>query len=132
MTENLPLIQSLSLPITSQLLVAYAGATWDFHRYHYDSEFVRERLDIDKPFVDGQMFGAIIAKHLIHNLGNDARILSMKLRYLSMVSIGESVNFEFKTINSRLAKTNTILKLLINVTVEEREILQPIEVEVMI
>ena len=132
MTENLPLIKTLSLLITPQLLVAYAGATWDFHRYHYDSEFVKDKLNVEKPFVDGQMFGAIIAKHLIHNLGNDATILSMKLRYLSMVSIGESVNFEFDTINSRLAETNTILKLLINVTVEEREVLQPIEVEIMI
>ena len=116
MNDNLPSIKKLSLTITPQLLVAYAGATWDFHRYHYDSEFVKEKLNVEKPFVDGQMFGAIIVKHLIQNLGNNATILSMKLRYLSMVSIGESVNFEFNTINSRLAETNTVLKLLINVS----------------
>ena len=42
MNEKL-IIQSLSINMTPQLLVSYAGATWDFHRYHYDSQFAKEK-----------------------------------------------------------------------------------------
>ena len=35
--ETLP---PLEIDITLTSLVMYAAATWDFHRYHYDSEFV--------------------------------------------------------------------------------------------
>ena len=133
MKDNL-FIQDLSLNITPQLLVAYAGATWDFHRYHYDSEFTKEKLNIEKPIVDGQMFGAIISKHLITELGNNTSILTMKLKYLSMVTIGETVKFQFDIASSRLADNNTVLNIPINVTVEKdnRIVLQPVEVELML
>ena len=39
-------------------MVAYAGATWDWHRLHYDSAWLGERGST-APVVDGQMFGAL-------------------------------------------------------------------------
>ncbi|MBR74401.1 MAG: hypothetical protein CL872_05650 [Dehalococcoidaceae bacterium] len=131
MNEKL-IIQSLSINMTPQLLVSYAGATWDFHRYHYDSQFAKEKLNVNKPIVDGQMFGAIIAKHLISELGQNASIVKMKLRYLSMVMIDETVKFDFDVINSRLVDNMTVLNVLINVKVEKdnRDVLKPVEVEI--
>ena len=38
-------------------LVAYAGATWDWHRIHYDAEFVAAK-QLPAPIVDGQIYGA--------------------------------------------------------------------------
>ena len=40
------------------------AATWDFHRYHYDSEFVAT-LGMPAPFMDGQMIGALLARQLM-------------------------------------------------------------------
>tara|TARA_Y100001970_G_scaffold274307_1_gene373837 strand:- start:9422 stop:9829 length:408 start_codon:yes stop_codon:yes gene_type:complete len=133
MQNNLT-IQSLSLNITPQLLASYAGATWDFHRYHYDAQFAKKKLNVDKPIVDGQMFGAIIANHLISELGENALMLNMKLRYLSMVLIDETVKFDFEIVSSRLVDKNTVLNILINVKVEKdnRNVLQPVEVEIML
>jgi len=133
MQSNLT-IKSLSLTITPQLLVSYAGATWDFHRYHYDPQFTKKKLKVDKPIVDGQMFGAVISKHLISELGENAFMINMKLRYLSMVMVDETVKFDFEIVSSRLVDKNTVLNILINVKVEtdNRNVLQPVEVEMML
>ena len=56
--ETLP---PLEFDVTLTSLVMYAGATWDFHRYHYDPEFVAE-LGMPAPFMDGQMVGALMAR----------------------------------------------------------------------
>ena len=53
--------EEITLDLTS--LIMYAAATWDFHRYHYDADFVKA-LDLPAPFVDGQI--AAIAK--VNNL----------------------------------------------------------------
>jgi acyl dehydratase len=78
------------------------------------------------------MFGAIIAKHLISELGQNASIVKMKLRYLSMVMIGETVKFDFDVADSRLVNNMTVLNVLINVKVEKdnRDVLKPVEVEI--
>ena len=71
-------------------LVMYAGATWDWHRLHYDTGYVKERK-LAAPLVDGQMLGAIFAEQVYRHFDPRARIASMKLRFRSMVYVGERV-----------------------------------------
>ena len=71
-------------------LVMYAGATWDWHRLHYDVEYVREHK-LAAPLVDGQMLGALFAEQVHRHFDPRARIVSMKLRFSSMVYAGERV-----------------------------------------
>lgn len=72
-------------------MVAYSGATWDWHRLHYDSEYADE-LGMSAPVVDGQMFGALLAKQLIDWLGPRVFLTSLSVRYKSMVFAGETVS----------------------------------------
>jgi acyl dehydratase len=62
-------------------LVMYAGATWDFHRLHYDAAFAAEH-GMPAPVMDGQMIGALIARQLMQWGGSDAfvRRLGYRLR----------------------------------------------------
>lgn len=71
-------------------LVMYAGATWDWHRLHYDTGYVQERK-LAAPLVDGQMLGALFAEQVYRHFDPRARIASMKLRFRSMVYVGERV-----------------------------------------
>lgn len=71
-------------------LVMYAGATWDWHRLHYDTGYVKERK-LAAPLVDGQMLGALFAEQVYRHFDPGARIVSMKLRFRSMVYVGERV-----------------------------------------
>jgi acyl dehydratase len=74
-------------------MVAYGGATWDWHRLHYDRDFT-DRLGLPGPVVDGQMFGALLAKQLVDWLGPGALITSLAMRYKAMVMAGETVRCE--------------------------------------
>ena len=60
----------LEFTITSQDMVAYGGATWDWHRLHHDADYARSR-GVERPVVDGQVFGAYFAAHLAEHLGVD-------------------------------------------------------------
>ena len=71
-------------------LVMYAGATWDWHRLHYDTEYVKARK-LAAPLVDGQMLGALFAEQVHRHFDPRARITSMKLRFRSMVYVDERV-----------------------------------------
>src|SRR5688572_33506565 len=64
-------------------IVLYAGATWDFHRCHYDQSFATAR-GFPGPFVDGQMLGALMAKQVMDWAGPEAflRRLSYRLRHI--------------------------------------------------
>ncbi|WP_372727754.1 MaoC/PaaZ C-terminal domain-containing protein [Nocardioides sp.] len=72
-------------------MVAYAGATWDWHRLHYDSAWLEAR-GIPAPVVDGQMFGALIAQQLQDWCGPDARIERLRFRFKNLVYAGETVS----------------------------------------
>ena len=79
-------------------LVMYAGATWDWHRLHYDAEYVRERR-LAAPLVDGQMLGALFAEQVYRHFDPRTRIVSMKLRFRSMVHAGEGVEISGEVIS---------------------------------
>src|SRR4051794_6024000 len=66
----------------------YAAATWDFHRYHYDAQYVHDR-GFAGPFVDGQMFGAVIARELMKWGGRDSFLRRLRYRVSAMAFAGE-------------------------------------------
>lgn len=87
MGEPLP---PLDIEITMTLLVMYAGATWDFHRYHYDAAYVAEH-GLRAPIMDGQMVGAFLARQLMQWGGPDAFVRRLGYRLRAMVYAGERI-----------------------------------------
>jgi acyl dehydratase len=71
-------------------MVAYAGATWDWHRLHYDGEWLAER-GLDRPVVDGQLFGALLAEMVLDWAGVGATLTALSFRFKSLVFAGETV-----------------------------------------
>ena len=72
-------------------MVAYAGATWDWHRMHWDRDHV-EALGFDAPVVDGQVFGALLVEHLQDELGPRAFVRRLAFRFRSLVHADETVH----------------------------------------
>ncbi len=83
-------IDSIERSMDLPRLVAYGGATWDWHRIHYDAAYVASQ-NLPAPVVDGQMLGALLAEQVMDHFGPGARIRSMALRYRSMVFAGDTV-----------------------------------------
>ena len=71
-------------------LVAYGGATWDWHRLHYDPAYAAER-GLRAPVADGQMLGALLAEALIDWLGPRAFVRKLSFRLRGMVFAGETI-----------------------------------------
>ncbi|WP_328477582.1 MaoC/PaaZ C-terminal domain-containing protein [Actinoplanes sp. NBC_00393] len=71
-------------------MIAYAGATWDWHRLHYDADYLRER-GLDRPVVDGQVFGAYLAIALRDWFGPDAVVTELSFRFKNLVFAGETI-----------------------------------------
>jgi acyl dehydratase len=71
-------------------MVAYAGATWDWHRLHYDPGYVAAKR-LPAPVVDGQVFGALLAEQLQAWLGPRAELRTLHFRFKGMVFAGETV-----------------------------------------
>src|SRR5258708_22480535 len=74
-------------------MVAYAGATWDWHRLHYDADYVAG-AGLPKPVVDGQMLGALMAEQILDALGPKAFITHLGFRFKAMVYAGDTVRVE--------------------------------------
>lgn len=74
-------------------MVAYAGATWDWHRLHYDPAYLAER-GLPAPVVDGQAFGAYLCQHLLDWAGPKAWVRSISFRLKSMVFADETIRVE--------------------------------------
>lgn len=79
-------------------LVKYAAATWDFHPYHYDTEFVR-RFGMPAPVADGQMLGALMARMMMSWGGDDAFLRRLGYRQRRPVFAGETVVFEGQVVS---------------------------------
>lgn len=88
--ETLPLLEKR---ITAVDLVAYGAATWDWHRLHYDVEYARSRK-LPGVIVDGQAFGALLARAALEWAGPRAFITRMSLRMKSMAFAGDTLRAE--------------------------------------
>lgn len=71
-------------------MVAYAGATWDWHRLHYDQAYAEARL-LPGPVVDGQVMGAYLAEQVLDWIGPTAWLASLHFRLRAPVFSGETI-----------------------------------------
>lgn len=83
-------ITDLTRTIALPDMVMYAGATWDWHRLHYDREY-SGAAGLPAPVVDGQQLGALMAKHALGNGDARARLLALDIRFRAMVFAGDTV-----------------------------------------
>ena len=87
MSSHLPdLVVRLDLPRS----MAYGAATWDWHRMHYDTEDARAR-GFEGPVIDGQMFGALIARQVREWGGPRIRFLELEFRNRGFVVVPSTV-----------------------------------------
>ena len=69
-------------------LVSYGAATWDWHRLHYDLAYAKEK-QLRGVLIDGQVFGAIFAREVMHWAGPKAFITRIELKMKSMAFAGD-------------------------------------------
>ena len=88
--DKLPLLEKR---FTTVDLVAYGAATWDWHRLHYDIEYARSRK-LPGVIVDGQAFGALLARAALDWAGPRAFIAKMSFRMTAMAFAGDTLRAE--------------------------------------
>jgi len=108
-------VPALQRRIDQSAMVAYAGATWDWHRIHYDGEFAKS-LGFSAPIVDGQVFGALMAECLQDWLGPQAWVRTLSFRFKTPVTAGATVRCEGETTQSRDGEIDVDLRV---VTVDD-------------
>ena len=72
-------------------MVAYAGATWDWHRLRYDTVLRHRQAGCRRPVVDGQVLGAMLAQQLQDRFGPLVVRQSLHFRFKNLVFAGETV-----------------------------------------
>lgn len=83
-------LEPLTVELTPHRMMAYGAATWDFIRVHYDAAYAKEQ-GFDAPFVDGQMYGPLLARQVLAWAGPDAFLKKLSFRNRAMAFAGESV-----------------------------------------
>ncbi|HZJ07404.1 MAG TPA: MaoC/PaaZ C-terminal domain-containing protein [Nocardioidaceae bacterium] len=83
----------LERTITLTDMVAYAGATWDWHKMHYDPKYVAQKR-LPAPVVDGQVFGALLVEQLQDWLGPQSFVQKLNFTFKALVFAGETVRCE--------------------------------------
>ena len=81
-------------------MVIYAGATWDVHRYHYDHSLATA-AGYRGPFVDGQMFGALLAQQVMQWAGHEAFLRRLSYRLRHMVFADDTVVCRGRVVEAR-------------------------------
>ncbi|NBE83443.1 MaoC/PaaZ C-terminal domain-containing protein [Micromonospora rubida] len=98
MTSRMPphvgdALPALERTITLTDMVAYAGATWDWYRLHFDPEFVAAAR-VPGPVVDGQVFGALFVELLQDALGPRCFVHELSFTFRNLMFAGETVRCE--------------------------------------
>lgn len=83
-------VPALLRTITAADMVAYAGATWDWHRMHHDPTYYEAR-GFPAAVVDGQLLGALLAEMVQDWLGPRAVLRALHFRFKNLVFAGETV-----------------------------------------
>ena len=91
-------------------MIAYAGATWDWHRLHYDHEYL-ESKGLAAPVVDGQVFGAYVVQAIQDWLGESAFISELDFRYAGLVFAEEHVQVSGEVTESSSSEVAISLKI---------------------
>ena len=81
-----PLERTITLPS----MIAYAGATWDWYRLHYDPAVVAAS-GLPGPVVDGQVFGALLVEMIQDWLGPECFVRELSFSFRNLVFAEETV-----------------------------------------
>ncbi|MBB3041540.1 MaoC family dehydratase [Nocardioides soli] len=92
-----PAVRELTIGIAD--MIAYAGATWDWHRLHYDPAYLSEKR-LAAPVVDGQVFGALVAAQAQDWAGPGWRLAELEFTFRNLVFAGERVRCEAEVVRS--------------------------------
>jgi acyl dehydratase len=103
-------------------MIAYAGATWDWHRLHYDHEYL-ESKGLAAPVVDGQVFGAYVVQAIQDWLGESAFISELDFRYAGLVFAEERVQVSGEV--TEVSSIEVSLSLKIDVVDANGAVLRP-------
>lgn len=104
----------LEMAITLTTLIMYAGATWDFHRYHYDAAFVAQG-GMPAPFMDGQMIGALLARQLMLWGGPDAFVRKLSYRQRAIVYVDDNILVTGKVTGTAIESGRALVQCLLSV-----------------
>ena len=83
-------LPTLTKHCTLTSMIAYAGATWDWYRLHYDHDYLKAK-GFKAPVVDGQVFGAYVVQAIQDWLSESAFISELDFRYAGLVFAEEHV-----------------------------------------
>ena len=116
------LVPALTKHCTLTSMIAYAGATWDWHRLHYDQEYLASK-GLKAPVVDGQVFGAYVVQAIQDWLGESAFISELDFRYAGLVFAEEHVQVSGEV--TETSSTEVSIKLKIDVVDTNGLIIRP-------
>jgi len=103
-------------------MIAYAGATWDWHRLHYDLDYLKDK-GLKAPVVDGQVFGAYVVQAIQDWLGESAFISELDFRYAGLVFAEEHVQVSGEV--TEVTSAGVSLSLKIDVVEANGAVLRP-------
>jgi len=86
------IIPKLTVEISIVKMIMYCGITWDFARFHYDSQFV-QKFGFTKPVLDPQMHGAFAARMLSDWLVDFGRITKLGVKYQAPGFLGDTITY---------------------------------------
>lgn len=115
-------LPTLTKHCTLTSMIAYAGATWDWHRLHYDHEYL-ESKGLAAPVVDGQVFGAYVVQAIQDWLGESAFISELDFRYAGLVFAEEHVQVSGEV--TEVTSAGVLLTLKIDVIDANGVVLRP-------
>lgn len=103
-------VPALTKHCTLTSMIAYAGATWDWHRLHYDQEYLASK-GLKAPVVDGQVFGAYVVQAIQDWLGESAFISELDFRYAGLVFAEEYVQVSGEVTETSATEVSISLKI---------------------
>ena len=103
-------------------MIAYAGATWDWHRLQYHHDYIMQ-IGLTAPVVDGQVFGAYVVQAIQDWLGESAFISELDFRYAGLVFAEEHVQVSGEI--TAVSGTEASLSLKIDVIDANGAVLRP-------
>jgi acyl dehydratase len=116
------LVPALTKHCTLTSMIAYAGATWDWHRLHYDQEYLASK-GLKAPVVDGQVFGAYVVQAIQDWLGESAFISELDFRYAGLVFAEEHVQVSGEV--TETSSTEVVISLKIDVVDANGQVIRP-------
>jgi acyl dehydratase len=113
----------LEREISMVRMIAYAGATWDWHRLHYDQIYATAR-NLPGPIADGQMFGALLAEMLLDWLGPRAFIRRLSFRLRDMVFPDDTIRCEGEVASIDVQRDCDLVTITMRIRVGERVVVE--------